>query len=206
MSVERPLVAVLCRSPHAPDCKTRLAAAVGRERAVRLYRACLVGVLRKVVALPVTVRAAVADAPAEVVELCREVAPEAEVAEQRGATFAERQRHEIARGLADGHELVALVASDLPFLDARAVSWAIAAAQAGAVAVVPSPDGGYSVLASSRDLPELAEVPMSRGDTGDMLVTALRAAGRTVRIAEFEVADLDDERDLVATGSEVRLR
>jgi glycosyltransferase A (GT-A) superfamily protein (DUF2064 family) len=194
--MDAPLVTILCRPPWAPDCKTRLAAELGRERAAALYRRCLTGVLAAASKLGTQVRVAVAGRPLAVADICETVAPQAELVRQRGESFAARQRHEIASGLADGHDAVALIASDLPALDERAVAWALAGAEEAGVGIVPSPDGGYSILAASRDLPELAEVPMSRGDTLDALLQALREHGVEPRVARFAIQDLDEARDL----------
>src|SRR5262249_35230607 len=97
------------------------------------------------------------------------------------------------RGLRDGHPSVVLCASDLFELDEDQVTWALTA---DGVAVVPSHDGGYSMLASSVPLPELADVPMSTTSTRDELLQALGAAGHTVSVAPFEVPDVDVLDDL----------
>ena len=92
--------------------------------------------------------------------------------------------------------LVVLLASDLPALTPDAVSWAVHSALRGHVAIVPAPDGGYSLLGSGVALPELEQVPMSRGDTAATLAAAVRRAGRPVHLAPFTVADLDEPQDL----------
>lgn len=193
------VVVVLCRPPSAPDCKTRLAREVGPARAQQLYRRCVRHVLTVLQRLPVSVRLAVAGDPLALAPLCQEIgARDVELVRQVGATFQERQAHEISRALHDGHAPVALCASDLLELDERPVTWALAQAVAGRVGVVPSHDGGYSLLTSSVALPELVGVEMSTERTGTALVRVLAAAGHDVSVAPFEVPDLDVAADLPA--------
>jgi len=193
---ESPLVTVLCRPPRSPESKTRLAAEVGSDTAAELYLGCLRGVLQAVGQLEVCIRLAVAGRPLELAELCAATVPAAELVRQRGATFAERQRHEIVRGLLDGHGVVVLVASDLLEIDAEILRWAIAAGQLAGVAIVPSPDGGYGLLGTSTDLPELVDVPMSSDTTRDSLVAALRARGLAPVVASRQLPDLDVAADM----------
>ena len=80
----------------------------------------------------------------------------------------------------------------------QTVTWALAQAGAGRVGVVPSHDGGYSLLTSSVALPELVGVEMSTERTGTALVRVLAAAGHDVSVAPFEVPDLDVAADLPA--------
>jgi glycosyltransferase A (GT-A) superfamily protein (DUF2064 family) len=201
VSPGRPLVVVLCRPPDSPDSKTRLALEVGRENATAYYVSCLQAVLGTLGRVDVDLRLAVAGNPIALAALASDLAPTAELVRQVGKTFAERQAHEIARGLADGHGVVVLCASDLPRLPIEAVTWALEVADRGDVGMVPSHDGGYSLLSTSRPLPGLAEVPMSMSDTGAQLARLLQptlAPGRRVVCADLTVRDLDVLADLTA--------
>jgi glycosyltransferase A (GT-A) superfamily protein (DUF2064 family) len=198
-----PLAVVLCRPPDAPDSKTRLASSIGRDSATEVYRRCLTHVLDVLRSLPVAVRLAVAGPPLALADLCVAAGVDAELVRQLELPFAARQAHELARGLADGHPVAFICASDLPSLRPAEVRWAVETAGGGRVAVVPSADGGYSLLASSRPLPELAEVPMSVPDTGEQLVAALHRAGHRPELAPFSVGDVDDLDDLLALRPEL---
>lgn len=189
------LVVVLCKPPESRDCKTRLAAGVGRDTATEIYRRCLDRVVASAAATGSAVRLAVAGPPEELASVVHRQAPSAELVRQAGATFAERQRHEIERGLRDRFRPVALVASDLAEPPDEQLRWALRAADGGAVAIVPSPDGGYAVLASGVALPELAAVPMSHDRTLRLLCSALRRAGRRVEISVRTLADIDTAED-----------
>jgi glycosyltransferase A (GT-A) superfamily protein (DUF2064 family) len=190
------LIVVLCKPPASPECKTRLAADVGRAAATEIYRQCLDMVLRSAVATGSAVRLAVAGQPGLLLPLARRRAPEADLVRQVGTSFAQRQRHEIDRGLRDGYDTVALLASDLAQPPDEPLRWALLTAVHGAIAIVPSPDGGYAILASSVPLPELATVPMSSGRTLDHLCDTLRRAGKPVRLGTRALPDVDTAQDL----------
>jgi len=197
-----PLAVVLCRPPDSPAVKTRLARTVGRVQAQAFYRECLRHVLTVMRELPVSVRLTVAGRPLALAGLCAEVDIDVELVRQLDVEFAARQAHEITRGLGDHHPVVLLCASDLPRLRPEAVHWAVDLASEGDVAVVPSQDGGYSLLATAQPLPELAAVPMSLGDTGRRLAAALEDAGRRARVAPFAVRDVDVVDDAAALLAE----
>jgi glycosyltransferase A (GT-A) superfamily protein (DUF2064 family) len=112
------LLVLLCRPPGSPNSKTRLAADVGTERARQLYERCLDAVLASASEVAVDLRVAVAGPPLALATWCARHTPEAELVRQRGGTFAERQRNELRRGLADGYARVAVMASDLPVIRA----------------------------------------------------------------------------------------
>lgn len=192
----RPLVAVLCKPPRSADCKTRLAAGIGREAAAEVYGKCLDTVLRSAVLSGAAVRLAVAGRPMALASFAYNLAPEADLVRQVGESFAERQLHEIARGLLDGYRPVALIASDLAEPPDEQLRWALQTAANEAVAIVPSPDGGYAILASAVAVPELAAVPMSTGRTLESLYEALTRAGRRVVLGNRPLADIDTSADL----------
>jgi glycosyltransferase A (GT-A) superfamily protein (DUF2064 family) len=199
---EDALLVLLCRPPDSPDSKTRLAADLGRERARLLYERCLESVLTSAASVEADLRVAVAGRPLDLADWCLRHAPRAELVRQRGMTFAQRQRNELRRGLADGYARVAFMASDLPVIDPEHIAWALHG-HAEDVRVVPAHDGGYCVLGTNTDLPELTDVPMSRGDTRTLLVEALRHNGKTVAEADFTVVNLNRGSDLAAIGRDV---
>jgi glycosyltransferase A (GT-A) superfamily protein (DUF2064 family) len=144
-------------------------------------------------------RIAVAGPPQSLEPYAGRCAPGAELTEQTGASFAARQAREIRRGLTEGYRTVILLASDLPDLSADAVCWTVHAARDGHVAIVPAADGGYSLLGSGTALPELERVPMSRADTASALAATVHEKGRSVLVAPFTVADLDEPDDVPDT-------
>lgn len=201
----RALVVVLCRPPWSSDCKTRLAADIGRAAATAIYERCLSEALRSAVATGAAVRISVAGRPIAMAGIADVHAPEADIVRQIDAVFAQRQRHEIDRGLNDGRRPVALLASDVAEPPGRFLCWALATAVDGVVAIVPSHDGGYSILASSAPLPEMDAVPMSSGRTLDLLRSTLHRHGRKVVLSPQSLPDVDVATDLDRLAREMRM-
>jgi glycosyltransferase A (GT-A) superfamily protein (DUF2064 family) len=198
------LLILLCRPPNSPASKTRLVADVGARRAREVYERCLDAVLAAANRVPADLRVAVAGRPLELADRCARWAGHAELVRQRGTTFAERQRNELRRGLADGYHRVAIMASDLLTVTPEDIAWALAP-EAPDVRIVPSQDGGYCVLSTNSDLPVLERTAMSRTDTRAQLVALLAASGKTVRVADFEIVNINHGRDLAALGHDVAL-
>ncbi|GAA3427525.1 DUF2064 domain-containing protein [Streptosporangium sandarakinum] len=189
------LVVVLCRPPASSESKTRLVADVGAAAARDAYERCLRHALRTAAAATARVRVSVAGRPLELADLTATCAPEAELVRQHDGPFARRQAEEIRRGLADGYRRVAFMASDLPTVRPEEIDWTLSAPD-GRVRIAPSQDGGYAILGTGVELPELVSTPMSRGDTRQLLVTAVRHSGRRVDVAPFEVANINHGPDL----------
>jgi glycosyltransferase A (GT-A) superfamily protein (DUF2064 family) len=191
-----PLVIVLCKPVSSAECKTRLAADIGRRGASRVYRWSLTTAVRAASATGAAIRLSVHGRPADLAELAREHAPEADLVRQIGPTFAARQRHEIDRGVTDGFRPVLLLASDVAESPTPHLTWAMGAMKENQVAIVPSRDGGYSVLAATEPVPELDEVPMSTGSTFDALCERVRGQGRRLAVCPDPLADIDVAADL----------
>ncbi len=116
---------------------------------------------------------------------------------QPGETFAARLAWAVRRACAGGRPAV-VVGGDVPDLDPGRLRAALEAVTAdpGAVAIGPSPDGGFYLLATTTPLDaELASVPFGGTNTRTALVGALRAAGRRVVLLP-ELRDLDTPADL----------
>jgi glycosyltransferase A (GT-A) superfamily protein (DUF2064 family) len=191
-------VIVLCRDPHSPCSKTRLAAEIGRPRAREAYALCLRSVLRTVGAVGCHVRLAVADDAQTLQPLVRAILPECEVMQHTASSFAAVQVTVVARALAEGFGPAVFVASDLIGLRTASVEWTIDTARQGAMAVVASPDHGYAMLGTTRPIPELRTVRMSTDNTLSDLITAAANAGKRIVVHTEVIPDLDHKQDLLA--------
>jgi glycosyltransferase A (GT-A) superfamily protein (DUF2064 family) len=178
------MIGLMCKAPETG--KTRLAAAVGAERALGLARAFLGdgAAITREVAMRCDVRAVAFAAGA--VEL-----PGWEVRAQVEGDLGARMGAAIA--VADGPAL--LLGTDAPTLPVALAELAWSAVRGGAdAAVVPALDGGYCVLAVARPLPELLrDVPWGTADV--MAATVARAEGlRLVVLPAWH--DVDEAADL----------
>src|SRR5262245_34692709 len=117
---------------------------------------------------------------------------------QRGATFGERLRDALSAAFARRAGRVIVVGADVPGLAVRHIDSALAELDRdpSAVALGPSLDGGFYLLAAARPIGEaLEEVAWCGPDARRSLTEALVARGRAVRLLE-PLADLDTPGDL----------
>jgi uncharacterized protein len=192
-----PVVAVFARWWASGPVKTRLAATLGAEAARSIYRDVAARVWRGLEApglrrhLWVTPGDAVPDAAVWL--------PRAErVMAQPGGDLGARITRALADALATGAPWAAVVGTDAPAVDAARVLRAGSMLGAHDLAIVPSLDGGYALLALRVPRPELfVDVPWS----SPLLLGATleRCAARSLRCwIDAPVRDLDDAADLDA--------
>jgi len=181
-------VLVVAKAPVAGRAKTRLAAHVGDAAAADLAACALLDVVSAVSAAGVRLLVALTGelAAAARAEQVRAALDPAEVFDQRGDGFADRlaYAHADARDrVADGVPVLQ-VGMDTPQLTPSLVVESLRTAAAHDVVLGPADDGGWWGLAV-RD-PEwagvLREVPMSRTDTGELTLRALRRLGVDVAL------------------------
>ncbi|MGL5864309.1 MAG: TIGR04282 family arsenosugar biosynthesis glycosyltransferase, partial [Dermatophilaceae bacterium] len=193
-------VLVVAKPPRPGEAKTRLAAAVDPAAAADLAAAALLDTLDVAAAVFPVGRRVLALA-GDLAGACRESALRSAVSgwavvDQRGSTFGERladahaQAHRMTRGP------VAQIGMDTPHVDPGLVgSLPARARRSGRPVLGLAEDGGWWVLVTCdpHQAEALADVPMSRPDTGRLTVAALTAAGSppelTVTLRDVDVPD-----------------
>ncbi len=189
-------IAVFARAPKMGEVKTRLAARVGTEAALRLYLA----MLRRVV--ETVERAALAEfrlwaasdpGHEEFLALCNVQ----DIRLQQGGDLGSRMHNAAAAELAeDGVEFVLIVGSDCPALTPDYLERALDALSAGVeVMLGPARDGGYVLIGlrqASREL--FSEVNWGGPDVLEQTLESAREAGLSHQLLEpsWDVDDADD--------------
>ncbi|KHL17770.1 hypothetical protein CLV56_0410 [Mumia flava] len=197
-----PTLLVVAKAPVPGVAKTRLATTVGASAAATVAAAALLDTLDVAATSPWPVVIAVAGSFADGVDadaITAACAPYRVVA-QRGETFAERLTAAHADA-DDGHGVVQ-IGMDTPQVTPAHLE-AVGAGLAEADAVLgPATDGGWWVLGvrAARWAEPLADVPMSRHDTGERTSDALARAGARVAYGPT-LSDLDTWDDAVAIAS-----
>ncbi len=191
------IVIVFAKAPRPGLVKTRLAADVGAEEAVRLYRAlgrATVDALRGG-AHALRCYHHPAD-PAATAEVRSWLGPGGvDFAAQRGADLGERMAHALDECLDEAEE-VCIVGTDIPGLGAEAVADAFRLLATHDVVIGPATDGGYYLLALREPRPELfADVPWSTGDVLDVTLRRAAEAGLTVGLLAPK-SDVDTYADV----------
>ena len=132
----------MLRAPRIGQVKTRLAARLGDEAALALYRACVEDMLEALHGCGADVIGLVD--PADGLEEARSWLPSlTRVIPQQGADLGQRLQNAFAWAFAQGYRSAAALGSDLPGLTARRVSQLTRLLRSEPALIGPSPDGGY---------------------------------------------------------------
>ncbi len=141
----RPLIILFLKAPIPGNVKSRLAAGIGQEAALELYRLLVldtVDVLSRTV-FPVRIYFSppeAADAVAALLGKDRGCAP------QTGADLGERMANALHDAFSRGHTHAVLVGSDIPELTPAIITEALDSLERNEAALGPAEDGGYYLI------------------------------------------------------------
>ena len=194
-----PVLQIFAKDPQPGMVKTRLARSIGNEAAADLYRGLVERTLQ-------TAAAAQTMGIVSAAELwCDPDEHRAAFVEwrdrhgvtlrtQRGADLGVRMHQALSSALANGASAI-LIGTDSPLLDAAYLARAAEALARHDVVIGPAEDGGYVLVALSRDVDIFSEVPWSTGDV--MAVTRARVTALRASCAELDVLwDIDTPADV----------
>jgi len=196
---------VVAKQPERGKVKTRIALAVGDDRAVEMYRCALFDTLA--LAMSITdVAHFVTYAPAtdDARDYFEQVAPAFELIPQQGATLGERLGGVFAH-LLQRYSPVVSVGSDSPDLPAAFLTQAVEILRGKADVVLgPADDGGYYLLGMQTMQPTLFEsIHWSTEVVAEQ--TRQRAADARLQLVELppwhDLDTVDDLQALVAPGA-----
>ena len=193
----RPLLLVFLRAPVLGKVKTRLAATLGKERALVIYKRLLQHTIEEGAKLGVDRQAWYSDdIPPN--EPCAVLGYS--VHQQIGADLGERMQRAFDNGFVNGHGPIIIIGTDLPQLSEALLREALKALGTHDAVIGPANDGGYYLLGLRKPCAELFQGKTWSTDTGFKRTTAdLERLGRTWE-ALPELIDIDTEADLEATG------
>ena len=138
------------RAPEAGRVKTRLAASIGADAALRVYRRLAEHTVREalgVAGAEVRVHYTPADAEAVVREWLGDGPA---LLPQSDGDLGVRMRDAFARAFADGRRRVVIIGSDLPEMRADLLHRAISLLDERETVIGPARDGGYYLLGLTR--------------------------------------------------------
>jgi len=192
-------IVIFARAPELGAVKTRLAKAVGNERALALYEAFLddtCALTQGLGARRVLAVAGDVDHP-RVAHLCK--SQRLTVESQGDGDLGARMARAVATHVATGP--VVIIGSDAPTLPRAHLHQALDELMAHDVVIGPSDDGGYYLIGARVEVPELfLEVEWS---TAQVLPTTLqRLAGRSSLVLP-PWYDVDTEDDLTRLKAEL---
>lgn len=198
---------IFAKPPVAGLVKTRLAASIGDEAALSVYRDLLLRTLRV---------AAVARRVGIVGEVEVWVAPEAPPGAlaswgaqhgftlhiQRGSDLGARMAHAATTSLQQRQPAI-IIGTDAPELDLDDLSRAAAAMQSHDAVIGPAEDGGYVLIGVARALPIFEDIPWSTAQVLERTRERLRACGArwTELRRSWDVDTAEDYARLLAASS-----
>lgn len=195
-----PTLLIFLKAPRAGEVKTRLAASLGKARALRAYRQLVAHTLAAVppdwsVEIHYAPRGARAD-------MRRWLGARWRLRVQSSGDLGVRLTRAFAGAFARGARRVIAIGGDCPTLDAATLERAAQTLRARDVVLGPACDGGYYLIGLRRAAPELfVEIPWS---TADVFPTTLRRA-RAARLSLMRLEEREDVDDLASWRRQAKL-
>jgi len=197
----RDVLLVFVKDPRPGTAKTRLAAALGAETAALLYRALAEAEVAATEPRDREYDRIFCFAPAEARAAVEAWFPGETLVPQEGVDLGERMACAFATAFAGGAGRVAVVGTDVPWVNRETVAAAFDALAAADVVLGPAQDGGYYLLALKRPCPALFEgIAWSTPEVRAATEARARGLGLTVtRLGVLRdidtVADVEAERE-----------
>lgn len=197
MTHPEPAILVFVRAPEPGRVKTRLAAEIGAEAALRVYTRLARHTLAEALALAPQVTVRVHFTPAGAAAAVRRWLGEgADYLPQGAGDLGERLEQAFREAFMAGFAPVVVVGSDLPHLSASLLQRALELLEEEDAVLGPARDGGYYLLGLRRDLPGLFEdISWSTDRVFAQTLARLRAAGVEPALLET-LSDVDVAADL----------
>ncbi|HET7462289.1 MAG TPA: TIGR04282 family arsenosugar biosynthesis glycosyltransferase [Longimicrobium sp.] len=195
------------RAPQAGRVKTRLAAEIGDQAALRVYRRLAEHAVQEARAVGGDVALRIHFTPVDAGEAVGAwLGGGAEYLPQADADLGGRMEAAFRAAFAAGHRRVVIIGSDLPGLSADVLRDAFRRLDSHPAVLGPARDGGYYLLGLRGMVPEIfRDIPWSTGAVFERTVQRLAARGITP--ARLPVlGDVDVAADLPAGWREWALR
>jgi len=190
-------VIVFVREPVRGRVKTRLAAEVGADAALRVYVRLAEHAVREALELGSGTRVRVHFTPAGAGDAVRRwLGDGPDFLPQVDGDLGERMNAAFASAFADGCQSAVIIGSDLPGISAEILRRAFDLLDAHPVVIGPAYDGGYYLLGLREPRPELFDgIPWSTERVLDCTLHRLRGSGISPPLLE-PLRDVDRAADL----------
>ena len=194
-------ILVFVRAPEAGRVKTRLAATLGAEGALRVYRRLAEHTIREA-------RAAGAELRIHFTPPDRKAEVRAWLGDgplylpQSAGDLGARMEAAFRAAFAAGAERVVIIGSDLPDLSAALLRRALDALHTHPAVLGPARDGGYYLLGMRTMIPGIfTDIPWSTHEVLALTLARMRAAAIVPALLE-PLSDVDEADDLPAGWAE----
>jgi rSAM/selenodomain-associated transferase 1 len=202
----RNCIVVMAREPLPGSTKTRLAAALGDRAAAALYEAFLLDTLATCGCVDARLLVSYAPDSPGAARYFRDIVPEAMLVAQPDAPFGARLASAMQSAFDNGYERVAIIGSDIPHMESVWLDDAFASLDDHDVALGPTQDGGYYLLALRTPEPRLFDdIEWSSGR--ELGQTRICAGQLGLRVKDVDrTFDIDNIADLSALQELIRAK
>ncbi|MHC4742362.1 MAG: TIGR04282 family arsenosugar biosynthesis glycosyltransferase [Planctomycetota bacterium] len=168
-------IIIFLKDPEQAEAKTRLAAELGRDLAVKIYRSFVLDTLSTLTTLdtPITIFFYPPEAAERIAEW---LGPECEYRPQSGRDLGQRMKNAFLQTFDQAAEKIVLVGSDIPDIPPEFVNQAFEALDSKDAVIGPACDGGYYLIGFEKEtfLPQAFEnIQWSTPTTFDQTINAL---------------------------------
>jgi uncharacterized protein len=189
---------IMARYPELGKIKTRLAASIGAEETLHLYRAFLIDLAQRFADWNCDLYWAYTPANVEFAEFLRGLVS-FDISlwrgfPQHGTGLDARLQHVFCTTHADHVGKTIVIASDSPHISHALISQAQQALDSADVVLGPAEDGGYYLIAMRKPHDVFSGIPMSTQHVLHMTVDKARHLGLSVHLLEplFDIDELPD--------------
>ena len=202
----RDCIVVMAREPSPGSTKTRLAAALGDRAAASVYEAFLLDTIATCRHVDSRMLISYAPDSRDAARYFRHIAPDAMFAAQPDVPFGARLAGAMQMAFDCGFARVAVIGSDIPHMAGAWIKDAFVSLDDHDVALGPTQDGGYYLLALR--MPEwrlFDDIDWSSGR--ELGQTRDRADKLGLRVNELQTTfDIDDIEDLLALREHIDVK
>ncbi|MDQ4139456.1 MAG: TIGR04282 family arsenosugar biosynthesis glycosyltransferase [Bacteroidota bacterium] len=191
--MNKKLLLIFIKNQIPGKVKTRLAATIGEEKALQVYRLLLKHTYEITLPLPV----AKAVYHSDYIQEDNWNPPFYENYVQSGSDLGERMRNAFEQAFATGYEQVCIIGSDCYELTEQIILQAFEKLERNDVVIGPAQDGGYYLL-GMKTLHEsfFTDKKWSTDSVLPDTLNNIKAGGQTVALLP-ELTDVDEEKDLI---------
>jgi rSAM/selenodomain-associated transferase 1 len=189
---------IMARYPELGKTKTRLAASIGAEETLHLYRAFLIDLAQRFADWNCDLYWAYTPANVEFAEFLRGLVS-LDISlwrnfPQHGTGLGDRLLHAFCTTHADHMCKTIVIASDSPHISHALISQAQEALDSADVVLGPAEDGGYYLIAMRKPHDVFSGIPMSTQHVLQMTVDKAHQLGLSVHLLEplFDIDELPD--------------
>lgn len=162
----RPIILLFVKSPVKGEVKSRLAAVLGQDAALELYRNFVLDILASVEASGIPFRIC-CHPPGAVARIASWLGDHHQYLPQEGADLGERMDHAFRKAFSEGVSRAVLIGSDIPDLPPALLQDAVGRLDRTGAVIGPARDGGYYLIGFRSDafFPEIFRGPEWSSDT-----------------------------------------